>query len=189
MTLAALNTFLTTHAIHRPLFVFMTGSSGAGKTFLAKALEKSTVSQFLSMNYFDTIGVPSNDAMIRDYGSSEKWQEAKTHEWIQRMAAQTPKPLVILEGQYNPSFALEACKQAGITNYILINIYADRRVREHRLFHHRPQPELIHDDMANWAQFLKAKTLACGGVSIDTSDDDIERCVEELVGVIMENIK
>lgn len=113
MTVKQINTFLQSHPIlsHNDgsLVVFITGASGAGKSYLAQALEKALDPKFMSIAYFDSIGVPSVEDMIKEYGSCEKWQEAMTHKWVQQLTQTQDKQMIILEGQFNPQFAVDAC--------------------------------------------------------------------------------
>ena len=171
-----------------PLFVFLTGASGSGKTFFANALEKNLDSRYAHVAYFDQIGVPSVETMIHDYGSCEGWQEAMTYTWFEKLAQMKDKKIIIFEGQYNPQFIVNACKKYGITNYLLIVIHAKKVVREQRLLKQRQQPELINDTMNNWAEFLKEKTQMLGGAIIDTSDSDVMLQLTVIESLIQKHI-
>lgn len=97
-----LNTFLQSDSplLSTPLFVFITGASGAGKSYLTQALERKLDSKLVRVEYFDHIGVPSSEEMIKEYGSGEKWQELMTHQWVQQLVSEKDKKVVILEGQF-----------------------------------------------------------------------------------------
>jgi len=56
---------------------FLIGASGAGKTTATKQLEKMNFPD-LQFCYFDSIGVPSAQEMVIEYGGAEQWQRAKT---------------------------------------------------------------------------------------------------------------
>ncbi|MBA3813312.1 MAG: zeta toxin family protein [Alphaproteobacteria bacterium] len=174
MVLKQLNTFLQGQAalVSTPLFIFITGASGAGKTHLAQTLEQELDPQFVAVKFFDRIGVPPLEEMIKEHGSGEKWQEAMTHQWIQNLTTILDKQVIIFEGQFNPQFAIDACKIFGVHLYAIVLLHADKKTRGHRLIEYRRQPELVNETMDNWAEFLKAKTEEVGGTIINTSDSD-----------------
>ena len=145
-------------------FVFITGASGAGKTTVLQALEKALPDA--SMNYFDSIGVPSPKEM----SDPQSWQETTTHEWVKKLADIKGKKLIFLEGQFNPAFAVAALKKQAITDYKIICLHAEKDLREKRLTESRKQPELATNDMENFARFLKEKTLEMGGTVIESSE-------------------
>ncbi|MEK6733667.1 MAG: AAA family ATPase [Pseudomonadota bacterium] len=160
--------------------ILITGASGSGKTTILKALEKILPQEQTSTNYFDDIGIPSFEDMIKEYGSCEKWQEAITHKWIEKLSKIKDKKYIFLEGSFNPEFINIK------NNHLLICIHADRSVREQRLMN-RKQPELASQDMENFANLLKNKTLALGGIVIDSSiekPEDIAKLIIHKLGVI-----
>ncbi len=171
-----------------PLFVFLTGASGAGKTHLAELLNDRLDHEKAEIAFFDSIGVPSLDEMLRQYGSGEGWQKAKTYEWIEKLLAIADKPLRILEGSSDPQFIIDCCKRVGITNYLLCVVHCDDGVREERLTKKRNQPGLVKQDMRNWAKVLHDKTLTLGGSVIDTSDSSSKRYVNELASLINDRL-
>jgi len=153
------------------MIILITGASGSGKTFLTKKLsEKLQNNPEFYFVHFDTIGVPEKQEMIKNYGSQEKWQEWAVCEWVNRLS-KIDKNIIILEGQFNPEFAISSLDQNNISNYKIINIYSNRKIRENRLLNDRNQPELINDDMENWSAFLRRKTLKIGGRVIENNND------------------
>lgn len=152
----------------KPLFIFITGASGAGKTTVLKAIEAKFGSDDISINYFDSVGVPSTEEMIKVYGSGERWQEITTNNWVEKLSKITDKKLIFLEGQFNPDFAMKPLKRLNMENHRIICLHADKDVREHRLVNLRNQPELANADMNNWAEFLKKKTTEIGGIVIQS---------------------
>ncbi len=145
--------------------ILITGASGVGKTTILKAIEQNLPNS--SIHYFDDIGVPSFEDMIKEYGSCEKWQETMTHRWTDKLEKIKDKEFIFLEGSFNPEFIKLR------RNYLMICIHADRSVREQRLLN-RKQPELASQDMENFAQMLKDKTLELGGIVIDSSIEKTE---------------
>ncbi len=151
--------------LSKPLIILLTGASGSGKTTILKEVEKILPKNQVSINYFDDIGIPSFEDMIKEYGSCEKWQEAMTHKWLKKLELIKDKKYIFLEGSFNPEFA-KNCS-------LLFCIHANRNIREQRLLN-RKQPELITQDMENFAQTLKSKTLELGGIVIDSSSEKPE---------------
>lgn len=167
-----------------PPMLLLTGSSGCGKTHLSRELEKRLDKERTAVFYFDAIGVPSAEDMVSRYGSGEKWQEAMTFEWIRRMSAQRDKVLTILEGQYHPKFATDACRSLGVKNYKIAVVTCDEKVWTERLKGPRDQPELVTPDMRNWANLLREETVRSGGSVIDTSNSDLNENLKEVAGLI-----
>lgn len=173
---------------HPPVICLLTGSSGCGKTHLSKALAAKLNPERAEVFYFDSIGVPSPEEMVRDYGSGEGWQEATTQRWIERMAVVRNKGLVILEGQYHPRFAIEACRAQGIKDFILAVVTCEEQTWVARLHGPRAQPELVTQDMRNWARVLREETTKAGGAVIDTTEADVGRNMSDvgkLVNVLL----
>ncbi len=57
------------------MIILITGTSGSGKTTILKAIENKLPPSETSINYFDDIGIPSTEEMIKKHGSGDKWQE------------------------------------------------------------------------------------------------------------------
>jgi energy-coupling factor transporter ATP-binding protein EcfA2 len=163
-----------------PVLCLLTGSSGCGKTYLCKELATQLDSERAAVAYFDSIGVPSEKEMKGGWGSAEKWQEAMTHEWIERISGWTDKALVVLEGSYHPRFVLEACSKLGIEDYVLAVVSCSEEVWIRRLQGPREQPELVTPDMRNWARELRDRTVELGGSIIDTSESDVSKNVKDI---------
>jgi energy-coupling factor transporter ATP-binding protein EcfA2 len=150
------------------LIILITGASGCGKTTLLKTLESMMPEGQVAMHYFDSLGVPSLEEMIEQYGSPEEWQKITTEKWIEKLAAMNEPKLLILEGSFNPEFAINHTQKLGLQNVLLFCLHAERSVREHRLIHDRKQPDLANQDMENFAQFLKCKAEELGGFLIES---------------------
>ncbi len=92
--------------------VVLFGASGAGKTTIAEAIAADEPD--VQVAYFDRIGVPSPDEMVRDHGSEDEWQRMATAEWLRRLApAVAAGAPVLLEGRTRPSYLDEAAVAAG----------------------------------------------------------------------------
>lgn len=139
--------------MHKLFFVI--GASGSGKTTVVKALEKSITN--CKMFYFDSIGVPSYEEMLKNYTNPEEWQKIKTCEWVKTIKEQVLSTThAILDGQTRPQFIEEACISKGIVNYEIILFDCSDGERTKRLIK-RGQPELANQQMMNWAKYLREK--------------------------------
>ena len=150
--------------------ILITGASGSGKTFILKEIEKRLECENFSINYFDHIVVPSFENMVSEYGSCEGWQEAMTHKWIDKLIVIKNKKYIFLEGSFNPEFAVNYLNKLNIIDYKLFCINVSREIREERLIKNRNQPELATQDMENFGQFLKAKTIELGGKIVESNE-------------------
>lgn len=168
-------------------FVILIGASGSGKTAIAHTIA-SHYSREVQIFHFDHIGVPSAQQMIAEYGSGEAWQRAKTLEWIAKLASVvTATSGVLFEGQTRPSFVAEGTAAMGNIKYTLILIDCDDGTRARRLLHDRHQPELVTDDMMNWARYLRREAQAHGHEILDTSALSLHESVARVLGRLREN--
>ena len=98
-----------------PYIIFLTGASGAGKTTLVEQL-KNELSNSAILLHFDSIGVPTEEEMIKEYGSPSEWQRAMTNLWVDKIIHEnSSKELVILEGQVNLEFIKSAFNNVNLT--------------------------------------------------------------------------
>lgn len=151
------------------MFIFITGASGAGKTFLIDAFKQ--LNPNLSMYHFDDVGVPPVEIMIKDYGSPQDWQKAMVYFWVNDLIKRhglNCAQLVVLEGSFNPDYVIDVCKEFGLNNFVGMLIKADKQVRDERL-RLRGSLELINQDMDNWANFLELKATELGWLVIDNN--------------------
>ncbi|MCE3231064.1 MAG: uncharacterized protein K0R52_992 [Alphaproteobacteria bacterium] len=169
---------------NKPYIILITGASGSGKTAALKTLEQKLSSDLASINYFDDMGIPSADEMVAKYGSGEKWQEWAIHAWIDKLVQIADKKIAILEGSFHPEFAISRLQELGRTNYLLICLHATKAIREERLTLYRKQPELAIQDMENYAQVLKKKTVDLGGMVVDSTNRTIGEVEQEISNLI-----
>src|SRR3989338_816512 len=141
--------------------IWLTGASGVGKTTLLQNLkEKYTGNTAWEFLHFDSIGVPSNEEMVKEYGSGENWQRAKTFEWIEMM---------VMDGQSNMEFIKAGFEKQNFTNYKIILIDCEQDIMIKRLIDERQQAWLASEDMKNWLKFLRNQAQALNISIIDTS--------------------
>jgi adenylate kinase family enzyme len=163
-----------------PRLVVLTGASGSGKTTLAKALAAQR-EPGLEVLFFDSIGVPSADQMISEFGSGEAWQRAKTIDWMKRIAdIMRTGTSVVLEGQMRIGFIEEAVASAGISDARIILVDCNDDVRARRLRADRAQPELANPTMTEWARFLRDEAQRRGHEILDTSEVAPDACTARI---------
>jgi uridine kinase len=155
----------------------VTGASGTGKTTLVRRVESRGIAG-VSFHFFDSIGVPSTEQMVSDYGSPSNWQVAMTHQWIERLA-RGESGLCVLDGQVRPSTVREAFARYQVDGHVLL-LDCTHAVREARLRDDRQQPELISQDMACWASYLRGQADALDLPVLDTSAMTVEIGAEAL---------
>lgn len=167
--------------------IWLTGASGVGKTTLLQNLKDKYASnpawKFLK---FDSIGVPSNDEMVRDFGSGENWQKTKTYEWIEKMVAgYADKELVVMDGQSNLDFIRQGFEKQNFTNYKIILVDCDQEHMLKRLIDERQQAWLASEDMKNWLKFLRKQAIAIGASIINTSLLDKAQTVTAFENIVL----
>jgi energy-coupling factor transporter ATP-binding protein EcfA2 len=161
--------------------VVLIGASGSGKTTIARAVA-SRCGEAAAVFHFDSIGVPSVEDMIRQHGTGEAWQRAKTIEWMRKLASKTQTGLPMLfEGQTRFSFLVDGAVAAGGLVYDPILVDCDDYTRSDRLRFERKQPELDNEDMTNWARYLRQQARDGGYFVLDTSALSLTESVEQVI--------
>jgi LmbE family N-acetylglucosaminyl deacetylase len=159
--------------------LFVIGASGAGKTAAVRALEQRGLPA-VRCYYFDTIGVPSPEEMERRWGGGDRWQEDATRRWIERLIRETsPTAVSVLDGQTRPAFILPHMTAAGATCRIVL-FDCTPAVRATRLRDGRSQPELVTEQMENWAAYLRREAGALGLPVVETSQLSIDAVADAL---------
>jgi thymidylate kinase len=158
--------------------VVLTGASGAGKTAIAGAVAER-FAEAVQVFRFDSIGVPSTDQMIAQYGSTEGWQRAKTLEWFEKLAATSGK--ILFEGQVRIAFLEEAARLVALPPPTIILVDCDDETRARRLTLQRGQPELANPTMFDWARYLRIEAASGGYPVLDTSNLSLEESVERVL--------
>lgn len=159
----------------------VTGASGTGKTAAIECLE-ARGHPGVRCHYLDRIGVPSVDAMARDFGSPEGWQAWVTRSWIERLSAQAEEGVVdVLDSQTRPSFVLDAVAatpgDAPATRIVLLECSPEMRRRR---LAGRGQADLADERMEEWAAYLRGEADELGLLVIDTSDLTVDALADAL---------
>lgn len=161
--------------------IWLTGASGVGKTTLLQNLEeKYSGNKAWKFLKFDSIGVPSNEEMVKDFGSGENWQKEKTYEWIEKMVVGYPdKEIIVMDGQSNLEFIKIGFEKQGLNNYKIILIDCSQEIMVKRLVDERQQAWLASEDMKNWLVFLRKQASQFNVSIIDTTAINKEQVVIE----------
>jgi len=152
-----------------PAMLCVTGASGAGKTAAAAAVREHIETRLLPILSFDSLGVPSPEEMQLGWETPRGWQKAMTWFWVR--AAKTvhrTRPLVLLEGQFDPQYAVAACAANGLPRPQIAVLHADAATLCARVTA-RGQPALAGDDQARWSVYLREATRDLGGAIVDAS--------------------
>ena len=170
-----------------PSILFLSGASGVGKTSIVEALKAHHQSSSdYAFVHFDSIGVPSPEEMIQQAGSGEEWQELTTYKWIEKIATEyQAKQSVVIEGQINLDFIESACRRFEIARYFIVLIDCEWETMRERLVCNRQQPELVTQDMKNWAAFLRKQAQHKSLPIIDTSHQTLEQVVQSVNAVFL----
>jgi hypothetical protein len=157
--------------------VILTGASGSGKTAIAAAIRAGRP-ELAEVLHFDSIGVPSSEAMRAGWGSGEAWQRAATISWLERIAcSRKPDRALLLEGQMRLAFIRDGCEAARLADVRPILIDCDDETRLRRLVANRNQPELANPTMLHWSAHLRREAHEAGCEIIDTSRTSLEASV------------
>lgn len=159
--------------------LIVTGASGVGKSTVAEYISASPMG--IKVLYFDSIGVPTEAEMIRQYGSGSDWQQAMTIQWLQRIKSDYgPGDRILLEGSTQIAFITDALAEVGLKAKIVL-IHCSDAVRSHRLVNLRKQPELDNPDMRNWAAYLHREAVEGGHGIVDTSEGSVAEAAARVV--------
>ncbi len=151
---------------------FITGASGVGKTSLVLELKnKYRKKDNWLFLHFDSIGVPTPEEMLKQFGCGENWQKEMTYQWIKKMVNEyRNKHIIIFEGQVNLKFIIDGFAQYHFSNYEIILVDCNEEVMVKRLTDDRKQPELLTEDMKNWLKYLRNQANKLDVNIIDTSN-------------------
>jgi hypothetical protein len=153
-----------------PGLLAITGASGVGKTAAVGRLRTFIEPRLLPTLGFDSLGVPSDEEMDAGWDSGRAWQKAMTWYWVvTAKQVYRTRPLVILEGSFDPQYAIAACHANRVPLRVVV-LDVDPTTSRQRLAQ-RAQPELATDDMTSWATYLRETVHQLGGHVIDARGD------------------
>lgn len=116
--------------------------------------------------------------MIKVYGSGREWQRQMTHHWAKTMVEHHQnKALIIFEGQVDLAFIVEAFAAIKFNQYKIVLVHCDKPTRHQRLHIGRNQPELINNQMDNWAQYLYKQAIDMDVIILDTSNSNMQELI------------
>jgi dephospho-CoA kinase len=161
---------------------FLIGSSGSGKTTAAE-LFRSMETPGIIMCASDSVGVPSKEEMIKEFGSQSEWQRNNTLKWVKKIKDEyLEKYNVLFDTQSRPSFIQEACKESNVQDYSIILIDCSDEERTRRLIE-RNSPHLVNFQMMDWARYLRENCIGENCQIIDNTNLSKEETVEKLLGI------
>jgi dephospho-CoA kinase len=153
--------------------IFILGSSGSGKTTNVKNIESKYPNKYY-FAYFDQPRVPSVEEVQEKHGGWENWGIERTNEWIKKIKESYIKnKITIFDVHTKPENIENACKDFGITNYVVILLDCSDDERKKRLIK-RGQHHLINDSLLEWAQFLRNEAINKDYIIIDNTELTIE---------------
>lgn len=149
---------------------FIDWVSGVGKTTVVNTLKSENLEKKILFLNFDDIWVPSFEEMVEQYGSGEKWQEAMTYKWIEKILSEYQNyEIVVLEWQVNLEFIRKWFAKFSFDNYRIILVTCSEQEIYNRL-NQRNQLELANENMYNWQRFLINQANEFGVDIVDTTD-------------------
>lgn len=146
---------------------FVIGASGAGKTSAVEQLATRDLPGVRCF-FFDRTGVPSVEAMRRDFGGGEEWQAHATKQWVHQLATDGQRGVSVLDGQTRPSFINAALADARglLTRTVLLDCSSERRADRLAA---RGQSEIATPEMDAWAAYLRTQAEVLGLPAANTS--------------------
>ena len=159
--------------------IFILGASGSGKTINVKNIETKYPDKY-HFAYFDQPKVPSVEEVLEKHGGWENWGIKRTNEWIKKIKENyIENRVTIFDVHTKPENIENACKNFGITNYIVILLDCSDDERKKRLID-RGQPNLINDSLLTWAQFLRDEAKKKDYTIINNTELTIEEGLKKV---------
>lgn len=140
-----------------PSILLLNGSSGVGKTTIAKMLSKIEGMEWI---HPDGLWDPNMDQRESTFNAIKLAVTEYQHAHI-----------VVIDMQFRHQFMLDAFDKYGVTMGKQVLLYCNTADRRHRLLERGFEDDIIAT-MEDWAQWLHKDSIAAGNVMIDTSLHD-----------------
>lgn len=158
-----------------PAILVLTGASGAGKTTLALKLNELAIPGVNGINC-DRVNIHADET-----ADPSNWQANVLRYWISHLSQpENGIELAVLDTQIRPHVAIEVLSQSAVEYAQIVLVDCDPVKRNERLCMQRNQPDLANPRMDCWAAYLRGQADALKLAIIDTSNDSIEKSVDEL---------
>lgn len=165
--------------------IFILGASGSGKTTNVKTIENKYPDKY-HFAYFDQPKVPSVEEVQENYGGWEKWGIERTNEWIKKIKeSYVENKVTIFDVHTKPENIENACKDFGITDYVVILLDCSDDERKRRLTE-RGQAHLINDSLLEWAGFLRQEAVNKNYIVINNTELTVEEGFKKVEDTIKE---
>jgi hypothetical protein len=100
-----------------PALLCITG----GKTSALATIGAQIDTRLMPRIAFDALGVPTDDEMTRCWEAPRAWQKMMTYHWVYTARQiYRMRPLVVLEGQFDPQYAIAACASYRTRNRVVL---------------------------------------------------------------------
>ncbi|MFK8164564.1 MAG: hypothetical protein AB8H12_19115 [Lewinella sp.] len=151
------------------MIVFLTGACGVGKTTLLNNLKVLLPEDSHEFFHSDQSPVPTESEMLKLYEGWGSWQEGHTEKWMDRLLARPQHKHIFYDGQFNLDFVLDGMARRGVSDYRIVLIHCPIEEMNRRLIEERNQPDLAHQDQANWNNFLHRQAKEKGVLILNSS--------------------
>ncbi len=161
------------------MIITITGASGVGKTFTTKALAKTIFNnKKVKVFHFDDMELP-NWEELEDV---KKWQEDATLAWIDKLVttAQTEDVHIIFEGSTEIKFYQQGFEKHNYTDFKICLFDCSQATMKARLIQ-RGQPELYHENMIGWLNYLRKEAIERDVEIIETDKLTIEEIGQRIM--------
>jgi len=151
------------------MIIFLTGACGVGKSTLLNNLKLLPSAEGYAFFHSDQSPVPTEQEMLKLHKGWAEWQMAHTEKWMDRLLARPPHKHIIFDGQFNLDYVIDGMARRKVSDYRIVLIHCPVAEMNRRLIEERRQPDLAHQDQANWNNFLHKQATEKGVLILDSS--------------------